>query len=264
MFKTKHNTKLSEFIGFLRPKICLFITGIAISGYLLFNPIGYRLVFVALTAFFASATSYCYNMVTDKEEDMINKKRLNLFVSNGNGVYIVAAFFIFSLISALQLSTFSISLYLVSVMMGISYSYFRIKEMFPFKNLYTAASLSISFLVGAGSVAVNPEMFSYVYPLFIPLFVISLTSDLRDYTGDKMTGIRTIPAVLGRRLTKVILYIAMATFSVMVLAGSVSGLYVLVPFTAPIAFYIHKNQAETAHQYSMLSFMLLPLGALLL
>ncbi len=253
-----------EFIGFLRPKICFFITGIGISGFLLFNPIGVKLFFVALATFFISAASYSYNLITDKEEDLINHKKVNWFVTNNWGHCLVLGFLVAGLIFVSYLSYLSIIFYVTAAISAFIYSYYRIKNIFPTKNIYTGLSLTQAFVIGAANASVSEEMLPYIPPLFLLLFVISLISDLRDFEGDSQTGIRTVPVVIGYEPTKKISYAVLLIFTTSVFAFGLYGLAPLLLFVLPILALVYLNKQKMAHLTIMVSFMCLPGGICLM
>ncbi|MFH1228846.1 MAG: hypothetical protein V1678_00280 [Candidatus Aenigmatarchaeota archaeon] len=94
-------------LDFTRPKICVFISSIALCGYLLFNSVGIVMLFTFLASFFGTAGAYCLNNIKDKEEDMINRKKINPFSSNRSGMIITIACFFIGVIFSLFLSPFS-------------------------------------------------------------------------------------------------------------------------------------------------------------
>jgi 4-hydroxybenzoate polyprenyltransferase len=261
-----HTGDLRELAEFMRLKIVFFITGIAVSGYLYFNPLGIKLAYVALCSFFGVAAVYSFNLITDKEEDLINEGKINRFVlEEWKGVLLVVLFVMLGMLFSLRLSLASTTIYLISLFIGIFYSISRIKNMFPLKNLYTGLALPTVFLIGAfaGS-TVSLTAFVYYLLLSVNIFTISLLSDLRDFKGDKETGLRTLPVVLGQRVARRIVYLALLLFSAAILVFRFEGLYVLLPFSALVLLDTVMGQYRTAHLYIMVSYMCLPfyLGAL--
>lgn len=260
-FKKEH---VREFVGFLRPNICLLIAGMGISGFLLFNPLNIKLLYVALATFFVGATSYSYNLITDKEEDLINHKKVNWFVTKNTGYYLVLCFLLIGFISVLFLSYTSMIFYISAALSGAVYSYYKIKDIFPLKNIYTGMSLTQAFMIGAANVPINMGMLLYTLPLFLLLFVASLMSDLRDYKGDKAIGIRTVPVVLGYEFTKMISYATLIVLITSVFALRLWGLLPLLIFVLPISILIYQNKPKKAHLITMTSFMCLPGGIFLM
>ena len=115
-------------------------------------------------------------------------------------------------LSALFLSPVAVIFYVSSALSGVIYSYYRIKNIFPLKNVYTGLSLTQAFMIGAANAGLIGDMLLYTISLFLLLFVASLVSDLRDYEGDKAIGINTVPVVLGYEFTKKISFVALIIF----------------------------------------------------
>lgn len=254
---------LKEFLGFIRLKICVFVTCVALSGYLLFNPINGKIFFLVLTVFFASAAGYSLNQITDKKEDLLNNKRINRFASNPGGKMFVAGFFSLNMLFSVLLSLITALIIFSSVFLIAAYSILRVKEIFPLKNLYTALALSLCFLVGAsagGFVSFGMLMSYFVVSVFI--FAASLISDLRDHKGDKQAGIMTIPAKLGYETGKSIVYFSLALFIASVFILGYKGFYLLLPFLLPAVFFLGKDKPAAAHHYLLMSFILLPFALL--
>jgi len=253
-----------EFVGFTRPKIAICITSLAVSGYLLFNTAGVSLLFVTLCAFFATSAAYSYNLITDREEDVINHNKLNYFAVHCNtGKCIVIIFMVISTVSALFLSNASLAVYILATVTGVIYSRFRIKEIFPLKNIYTAGSLLTSFLVGAFNAPIGLNIILYSIPVAMFLFIASLISDLRDYPGDKSSGIRTLPVVLGYDAAQKIVYVMTVIFLLLVVYLKLAGLYLLLPFLVPLLLLLWLKKPDLAHLCAIYSIIFLPLGVLL-
>jgi len=254
---------IKELVSFIRPKICFLVTGLAASGYLLFNPVGIKLLFITLCAFFSTSAAYSYNLITDKQEDIINHKKLNYFtIHHKTGRCMIASFILISTISAIFLSKASIILYISAIITGIIYSRARVKEIFPMKNIYTAATLSISFWTGALNTQLTTAMILYSIPITILLFIASLISDLRDYKGDKSLGIKTIPVVIGYKTAQKILYATTLIFLSIIICLKLTGLYALIIFTIPALLLLKQDKPTLAHKYTMMSFTYLPLWVL--
>ena len=247
--KVRKKQLFHELLNFMRPKISLLVMGLAIFGHLLFSPADISMLYIALWAFFATSASYSYNMITDRNEDLLNHKKLNYFVINQNtGKILIIIFSIISILFSLPLTQKSFIFCTVSLITGYIYSKYRIKDIFPFKNIYTAGSLIIAFWVGALNTPSNLNLVIYSIPLFILLFVASLISDLRDYTGDKKSKIRTIPVVIGYIITKKINYYLLLFFSAYVLILGLTKLYIPLIFVIPIYIYLIRDKPKIAHK----------------
>ena len=85
----------------------------------------------------------------------------------------------------------------------------------------------------------------------------SLISDLRDYKGDKIVGIKTLPVYLGYRWTKKIIYSLLFGISVFILQLNLFYLLPLLLFIPLILLFILKNKPEMAHFYGNISLIFL-------
>jgi len=252
-----------EFLDFIRVKICLFCVFIAISGFLLFNKISINLIFVILSVFFLCASVCAYNNITDKEEDSINKKRVNPLTFTKKGFFIVIFCFIVGLISTLVLSLTSTIVYLSSSFIGFTYSIFKLKQYPVLKNLYSGFSWSLSFLFGT---SLNFNYISFVYYIIITLFIFvsSILSDLRDFKGDRIYKILTIPVSIGYNKSKKMIYLLYTMFSFFILLGKFNEFLVFIPFCLSIIILVNKNKIKLAHNFSGFAFIAFALQLLII
>lgn len=250
---------IQEFIAFIRPKICLFITGIAVSGYLLFNPVGIKLIFVFLCAFFGAVAAYTYNQLTDRKEDLINKEKLNSFVISANAPMYVISFVLLSFIFALFLSKLAVLFYVIGLVTGMGYSSFRIKEIFLLKNLYTAFIMPMPFLLGATANSLITYKTVGCFLLVVLLvFVVSLLGDLRDCKGDKATGINTMSVVFGYGPVKKIASLSLGFFILTIVGLGYTIFYLLMPFIVAALLFLKKDDLKNTRICILSSFMFLP------
>ena len=168
--------KIKDFTGFIRLKVCFIICSIALCGYLLFNPLGIYLFLILVSSFFGTAGAYAFNNMNDKEEDLINRKRINPFVQGKNGFLIITVCFIIAIAFSLFLPPFSMLFSFIGVASSMVYSQFKVKKYSIMKNLYTAAGVGTSFLVGS----MHMDEKGVVNRMFDPL---------RDW-GDVATNVR--------------------------------------------------------------------------
>jgi 4-hydroxybenzoate polyprenyltransferase len=261
---TLKKESLKDFVEFIRLKVCLFVTGIGVSGYLLFNPPGLQAIWVALSCFFVGAAGYSFNMITDKEEDLINLKKINPLANSNTGLALVACFITAGAVFAFLLSPAAIVFYWVMVALDIAYSKFRMKKIFPMKNIFTGFGLTQVFFIGAANAPITLTTITYYVVVSLFIFITSLVSDLRDYEGDKATNIRTIPVVFGYAKGKMFAYFVLLLASAVILDMNLTRLYLLLLFSVPIIAYLYRNEPKTAHHYLLTSFIFLPLGTLLI
>jgi len=189
---------------------------------------------VIFATFAATASMYSLNQLSDREEDMINKKVLNRFVVNGKGFYIVISLLFFGLLFSVLLSMTSFLFLILSVTLGIIYSTLRIKRISSIKNIYAMISISLMFLVGAtaNSNSINSittiDLIKVYLVLSIYILIISIMADLRDYDGDRLADIKTIPVMLGYNAGKRVIYLLFILFSILVVIENLISFYILL------------------------------------
>jgi 4-hydroxybenzoate polyprenyltransferase len=250
---------LKELFFFTRPETCLFMSGIAISGCLFFNVLDVGVVFLFLAVFFTSGTAYSINYLTDKEEDVANNEKINVFVTNGKGVFAVVLFILVSFISSLFLSKLSLIFYLVCLCWGLFYSLFKIKKIFLLKHFYIAMTFVITFLIGTtyGN-ELTVEMFTYLPFIFLFGFLLNLLGDLRGHEGDKSIGMKTIPIVFGHKTAKRVIYLVVGLFSGLVVYLNFIELFPLLFFVLLFSFFLSRNDLKSARLCLLSSFVFLP------
>lgn len=253
---------LAEFIDFLRFKICVFGAAIGAFGYLLARPIGPDFLLIVLSSFFAFASTYMLNLVADVKEDKVNRGGVNFFSRHLSGRFF--GFFFLGLGCALAVVAGKLEalFYLLFATLNLSYSFLRLKKLFPLKNVFIGTGLASIFLMGAGAawLAFLPHY------LVLATFIggISLMADLRDYEGDKRAGVGTIPVRWGKAAAKAIVYAAYASTAMWAVIASAWQFYVVIPFVAAAALVYEAGYApKVSHHYAMVAVMMLPLMLLL-
>ncbi|MBN2203250.1 MAG: UbiA family prenyltransferase [Candidatus Aenigmarchaeota archaeon] len=244
---------ISEFI---RLKVCLIISSIAICGFLLFNSLNATLIFIFLSSFFGTAGAYAFNNINDKEEDLINRKRINPFVLNKKGLLIIAVCFIISMIFITLLPTFSIVFSFFGIISSFAYSRLKIKKYSVMKNVFTAIGVGASFLVGTTFFDMDVLWNYLIFMLFI--FILSLTSDLRDFEGDKKSNIGTLPVSIGYEKARIFLMILLGIFTLNVLLTF--RILVFIPFTVLMFYYLYLDKPKRVHSFGGYSLMFLAIS----
>lgn len=236
---------LKDLLEFLRFKISFFAAFSATTGYLLFNPLSLNTLLAGSSAFFLCAAVSAYNDLTDVKEDLINRKKINPFVYNIKGKLLIGGCILLGLVTSFLLSLFSVAFYVLPLIIFLFYSSFRIKRYPLIKNIYTALGSSLVFFIGTGKMTES----ALIYYLFVAGFVFigSVLSDLRDLEGDKMSGIRTLPVVIGEDATKKLLYLWICLFSMFLLILKLHAFFLFLPFAFLISFFLSKNEIITAH-----------------
>lgn len=254
---------MKELLDFIRFRISLSGLFLAVSGYLLFNQPDIYLMFVALSSFFLFAFVYSYNNITDREEDLKNRKRVNNYVYN-NGLKITIASGLIGILCSIFLSPFSIILSLIFIATGFSYSHFRIKKYCLIKNLYTAFLITQIFIFGIVNIMINNTLIFYSLFFFVIIFTGSILSDMRDYEGDKIAGINTLPVLFDHKTIKVLVYFLLMLVSAFIIMFDMSGLFIFLPFSFLIMIFLFKDNYHFAHLSGSLGFVFLPFWLLII
>ena len=162
---------------------------------------------------------YNLNKLTDIKEDSVNVPERAGFIEKNKHCVIFAV--VASYIAALSLSflqnPFALFIILFPLCTGIVYSIkissFRLKDITGIKNITIALSWAVigTFLplaVSFRDFIIIPLVF---YLFFIRVVIGSITFDIRDIEGDRISGVRTIPVVFGRQKTKNLLLVLNST-----------------------------------------------------
>jgi 4-hydroxybenzoate polyprenyltransferase len=237
--------KIKEFRAFMRLETCLYISCIGISGFLLFNSISLAIIPLSLSILLLAGASYAYNHLTDMDEDRINNKRLNLFVTNGKGRTMVMAMITAGTACALFLPLTSFLIFIACIPLIIAYSKLRVKEIFLAKNIYTGLMIGIMFLIGAAAsgVITGQMIFSFLVAAFFG-FMLNVLGDIRGYEGDLAAGVKTIPVFIGIGPSIRLAQSMLLGFSVYILLLRFYSFYPLTVFafliSISLAFEKHK------------------------
>ena len=237
--------RIKEFRAFMRLETCLYVSCIAASGFLLFNPLTPAILPLFLAVLSLTGASYGYNHLTDMEEDRINNSRLNTFVTNGKGAPAVAGMIAAGTFFSLFLPPLSLFLFLLGIPLIIAYSRLRIKAVFLAKNLYTGLTIGLMFLIGAAAAgALTPQVISSFFVAAFFGFMLNVLGDIRGYEGDLAAGVRTIPVFMGVGPSIRLAQSLFLGFSVCILIFRMYPFYTLAVFpfliSLSLAFEKHK------------------------
>jgi len=256
---------IREVPHFIRIKVCLYVTSLALTGYLLFNTINARLPFVALTVFTLTAGIYALNRRRDRHEDELNRRIMNPLVINDAGKMLITAFLSISMLSVIPLSNYSKTFYLIGLVFGIMYYKIPVKKITRIKNIYTMLSMSAMFMLGATSTSA-PTHVLLPYYLLICLYILSISilADIRDYKGDKQVGVASIPIVYGYDNSKNLVILLLFVSILTAVSMKLSIFYLAIPFIPLAAYFIRRNMMQTAYNSLFLSFLIMPVSAIAL
>lgn len=164
-----------------------------------------RSVLSALPFFCAAAGGFAINDYYDVIKDSINKPyraipsgRMKPNVALLSGIALLGAAFLFSFLA--YRSNFQLSLYLISIVGVATYNLF-VKYVSLSKTFLTAAVSVLPVLYVVTSLSYPSEY--VLVPIGSMIFLLGreLLMDIRDIKGDRASGIRTFPMLLGSELT---------------------------------------------------------------
>ena len=159
---------------------------------------------IFLISFLATFSVYNMNRATDKAEDSINRPDAAI---KGSHFYLVLSLTALLLCLALSVSVGvkTISVLAVPLIASIAYSV-KLRPSFPrLKDIIGVKSIVVAFSWGftgtflpctVYTINFTEKILVFVY-VFIQIFVNTVLCDVRDINGDRATGIKTLPIVLG-------------------------------------------------------------------
>jgi 4-hydroxybenzoate polyprenyltransferase len=236
---------LKEFASFIRLENCLFIAGIAVSGYLIFNGPGHILIPLVLASFLGTGASYAYNHLKDTGEDAANGKRLSRFVvEERKGRAIVVSLFIAGLAFSFSFSLISWTGYALLILTSFLYSgSIRLKEKFIVKNLVTGTGIALSFVMGAAmNGLLDWPVISHAALVFLLGLAANILGDIRGHGGDSSIGMTTLPILLGKERAKIIIYTIILLLLACIFLNRQTVFYPLAPFLLASAVLLSKNR----------------------
>jgi 4-hydroxybenzoate polyprenyltransferase len=179
-------------------------------------PLSWEMVAASLAAgFFTTLGIYSFNHVTDLSEDRVNKPDSALVSGRLSENQILAFSFIckgLAILSAYFVGWASMALVAGAALVSFLYSYRlfgvgRLKDIYVVKSITVAATYAASLgvpVLGVGS-GISPTYWILVFFVFIQILIGTIVADLKDVEGDRKSGVKTIPAAIGKERTMVAL-----------------------------------------------------------
>lgn len=208
-------------------------TSIALSTILLTGlPIEYIPLFIVF-----AATLFVYNLnrFTDRVEDARNNPERAAFFSAYGRYWLLigVVVYVVSIGIGIWLSLPMVEFLLLPLVVGFVYSVFRAKELLLIKNLLVGVSWGIIPLgVGAYYGALwRVEIVFFAGYIASMIFIAAVIFDIKDITGDKKAGVRTIPILIGPARTRQLALVStflVAGIVLLLVAFSVIPLHYLV------------------------------------
>ncbi len=188
---------------------------------------------IVLAAFLLTFSVYGLNKTTDRVEDSVNSPHRASMAPRYYLVSSVAAMLGCLAIGALNGPRVFLIL-LIPLIVGLVYSVRvtkimpRIKEIVGLKSFVVALSWALTgALLPSAFQDVPLEKIVLVFAyVFVQLLVNTVIFDSFDVKGDKVSGVTTIPMVLGRHRTKILLAAANTTLILWVAYCISTGLFV--------------------------------------
>ena len=167
---------------------------------------------IFLTTFLLIFSAYNLNKVTDTIEDAVNRPEI---VSRKKSFYIVPSILalILSLALGSLLGAWALTVLLICVIVSLAYSIrlpflsIKLKEITGMKSFIVAFSwaFACAFLPASiQPVSIEKIILTFFY-LFIQILVNTILFDILDIRGDRISGLKTIPILLGLDKTKKLL-----------------------------------------------------------
>ena len=187
---------------------------------------------ILLASFLATFSVYALNKATDKAEDAINRPETG---SKNSKYYLIPS--LVALILSLGIGLLEgpwVDLVLVApLLVGLFYSVRfskkvpRLKEVVGVKSILVAFSWAFTgSLLPALMKPVNHELVLLVFVyIFFSLLVNTVLFDVLDLKGDQVSGVRTIPFVLGLRRTTIFLILMNSCLVVWLVYSASRGLF---------------------------------------
>lgn len=233
-----------------------------------------------LIAYLLPLMIYSYDYYKDIDKDIQNNSERAIFLKEKAHKYpFIFGFYFLSLVSLLVLySNYGLVAFIVCIMAGgILYNVVLknlTKKIPAFKNIFTAATWA---LVGAFfplfyySMGINLSFIVVFLLIFMRCMINVIFFDLKDVETDRSEGLKTLPAIIGKKATINVLHIINVVAFLPLVLGiyfnmvNIHAVFLLV-FLIYGYFYISKansassSELETAaHTLADLEFVLWPL-----
>ena len=202
---------------------------------------------------------YGLNKITDTEEDQLNAPERSDLISSHEKLfkYTTVSSYVLAVIIGLLYGWQVLLILLFPLLAGIIYSIKitpripRLKDIFAVKSLIVALSWTVgnTFLPIVGYNVNIMVILLVFYLFFIKSFINTVLFDLMDVEGDRETGTRTIPVVIGKYHTIKLLLVLNSTLLILIYATIMYGLFqtLIIPLIFCIIygyiyiFYFSRN-----------------------
>lgn len=227
--------------------VCVFLT------YTSFEFLNIQPNVVLLFAVFLSTFSiYSLNRLTDMEEDLINTPERESYVKGKEKTLLALCIMSYgiALLLGFLVKPISIVVLLFPLFIGVLYSMEFSRKLPRLKNISGMKNISVSLSWTVGAVFL-PLIFKYpgfsvvsllFYFVFIKCLVDTISFDVRDIEGDRKSGVKTIPVLLGRSRTRLLLFGIQSTLliwlSVVILKGFFVHYWLIFAFSIIYGYWL--------------------------
>jgi 4-hydroxybenzoate polyprenyltransferase len=167
---------------------------------------------IFLTTFLLIFSAYNLNKVTDTIEDSVNRPEI---VSRRKSFYVVPSIIalILSLALGSLLGVWALTVLLICLIVSLAYSIklpllsIKLKKITGMKSFVVAFSWAFACAFLPASIQLVPieKIILIFFYLFIQILVNTILFDILDIRGDRISGLKTIPILLGLDKTKKLL-----------------------------------------------------------
>jgi len=184
----------AELSSFIRFQVALASASLSVAGAIVSGCTS-PLPLIAFSSFCTCAAGYAYNRITDVDEDRQNGA-VNKFAVGSTGMHTILLLLLAGFAAALLLPERFVLAYVVLSVLGMAYSYLRVKALPLVKNIYTSVLLASMFLFGTGFIF-SPELLVMSAIAFFVVFSATVIADMRDIEGDRKAGVVTVANSIG-------------------------------------------------------------------
>lgn len=221
-----------------------------------------RLLIMSISTVTIAAAGYIINDYYDVKIDYINKPDR---VVIGKTITRRYAILFHVLLSLMGISLGVLLHWKIGIVNAFSvfllWFYSNYLKRLPFVGNFTVAALTgLSILViDVLYWADDPLIYIYASFAFFMTLIREIIKDIEDLRGDNSFGCRTLPIVIGARKTKMVIYLILALFTVIVIV--LNYFYKALPFSyymlflfGPLVFLIYRlTRADMKRDFAFLS-----------
>jgi len=210
--KTSKNTVVIEHIGYLihymkkRSQVYIFAMTSLVSVLVTEQNVEPSIVLrLVAGTYMVSLATYIYNDLYDINADRLNNvKRIAVTsdVNRGSMLRLVVSLLASGLLLLISINIYTMMIACICSFLAVAYSHrrFNIKDRFPHKTIVNALGASLAALIGGFAVDdLDSKVLTLSALSFLYLCILAPLGDIQDYHGDRLTGKRTMPVVLGIR-----------------------------------------------------------------